>query len=196
MSDSLRSPLVAALRALTGWLNALPAPAVVVGGVAASLLGRPRFTQDIDALILLPESAWADALTRASDFHLAVRVEKPLDFARKARVLLLRHSPTLIDVDVILGALPFETEAVQHGIEVQLEDVTIRLPRVEDLLIMKAIAHRPRDLEDIEALLAANSTIDLVRVRRWVAEFARAATMPELIDEFERLISNSRQSIP
>jgi hypothetical protein len=32
------------------------------------------------------------------------------DFARKNRVLLLRHSPTEIDIDVSLGILPFEEE--------------------------------------------------------------------------------------
>lgn len=193
MSETVRAPLVEALRALTDWLNAIAAPAIVIGGVAASLLGRPRFTQDVDALAVLPEAAWPQALTRAPAFDLVVRVENPLDLARKARVLLLRHVPTHIDVDVVLGALPFEAEAVEHGVEVQLEGIAIRLPRVEDLLIMKAIAHRPRDLDDIEALLAANTAVDLGRVRGWVAEFARAATMPELIADLERLIGRSEK---
>ncbi len=46
----------------------------------------------------------------------------------------------------------------------------IRLPRVEDLMIMKAIA----------------------RVRQWVREFANAATMPELVEDFDRLVAGNR----
>jgi hypothetical protein len=32
----------------------------------------------------------------------------------------------------------------------------VRLPRIEDLLIMKAVARRPKDLQVIEGLLAAH----------------------------------------
>jgi hypothetical protein len=31
---------------------------VVIGGIAASLLGRPRFTQDIDILVMLENEKW------------------------------------------------------------------------------------------------------------------------------------------
>jgi hypothetical protein len=34
--------------------------------------------------------------------------------------------------------------------------VPVSLPQVEDLLIMKAIAHRPRDLRNIEGVLDAD----------------------------------------
>lgn len=43
---SLKSPL----KDLLSWLKAAKAKGVIVGGVAASLLGRPRFTRDVDAL--------------------------------------------------------------------------------------------------------------------------------------------------
>jgi hypothetical protein len=34
------------------WLEQENIPAVIVGGIAASVLGRPRLTRDIDALML------------------------------------------------------------------------------------------------------------------------------------------------
>ncbi|HWM68405.1 MAG TPA: hypothetical protein VNO35_17570, partial [Steroidobacteraceae bacterium] len=39
--------------------------AMVIGGVASSFLGRPRMTQDVDALAILPENKW-DAATEAA----------------------------------------------------------------------------------------------------------------------------------
>jgi hypothetical protein len=48
-------PLLAALRDLVAWFQDAPTPGMVIGGVAASLLGRPRVTRDIDALVLLDE---------------------------------------------------------------------------------------------------------------------------------------------
>lgn len=44
-------------------LRGLPTNSVIVGGVADSLVGRPRFTQDIDAYA----SSWIDLGTRAGD---------------------------------------------------------------------------------------------------------------------------------
>jgi hypothetical protein len=72
------------------------------------------------------------------------RIENAADFAKKARVLLLRHMVTNTNIDVSLGIMPFEQEVVErssmHEFDVSLQ---VRLPTPEDLIIMKAIAHRP-----------------------------------------------------
>jgi len=46
---------------------------------------------------------------------------------------------------------------------------------------MKAIAHRPRDMADIEAILDAQPQLDLRRVRRWVREFSTLLETPALL---------------
>ncbi len=46
-------PLLAVLRDLVGWWKAGKVPGVVIGGLAASLLGRPRLTRGVDALVLV-----------------------------------------------------------------------------------------------------------------------------------------------
>jgi plasmid stabilization system protein ParE len=58
---------------------------------------------------------------------------------------------------------------------------------------MKAVAHRPRDLDDIEAILAANPKLNLRRVRRWVREFAEALEMPEILTDLKTLLSQRRK---
>src|SRR5581483_9368379 len=88
-------------------------------------------------------------------FGFVPRVPDALTFAREARVLLLRHAPTGIDVDVALGSLPFEEEALRRARAVRVARVSVPLPTPEDLIIMKAVAHRERDLLDIDGLLAA-----------------------------------------
>lgn len=192
MAERLPKTLLEPLADLGRWLEASRIQAVIVGGVAASFLGRPRFTQDIDALAILSEQEWEAALAAAPAYRLVPRVEKPLEFAQRTRVLLLRHTPSSIDVDVILGGLTFEHSAVEHGRTHVVGGVSVRLPRVEDLLIMKAVAHRPRDLQDIEGLLDAHPEADVDSVRRWVREFAAATAMSDLIDDFERLLARRR----
>lgn len=193
MPDEIHESLLDALTSVSEWISDAGFPAVIVGGVAASLLGRPRFTRDIDALADLPEDAWAAALESAARFGLDPRLEDPIGFARRSRVLLLRHRASEIEVDVILGTLPFERDAVARGEDRRIGGLTVRLPRVEDLLIMKAIAHRPRDVADLEGLLQAHPKVDIESARRWIREFATAATMPELLADFDAVVKRVRK---
>ena len=193
MAERLPQSLLEPLADLGRWLDATGIQAVIVGGVAASFLGRPRFTQDIDALAILSEQEWEVALAAAPAHGLVPRIERPLEFARRTRVLLLRHTQSSIDVDVILGGLPFEHSTVEQGRAHMVSGVSVRLPRVEDLLVMKAVAHRPRDIQDIEGLLDAHPEADVDFVRERVREFAAATAMSDLIDDFERLLAR-RQS--
>ena len=73
----------ATLRPLTDWLQAENVSGLIIGGVAASLLGRPRFTQDVDALISLEENLWEKFLRAGARFGFAPRITDPAAFARK-----------------------------------------------------------------------------------------------------------------
>jgi len=189
VNSPVTGSLLGALEALTRALQNANVPAVIVGGVAVSLLGRPRFTRDIDALVDLDETRWPTLLEAARLLAIVPRIDDPLEFVRRTRVLLLRHEPSQIDIDVIVGGLPFERAAVASGAWHALGGFDVRLPRAEDLMIMKAIAQRPQDLLDLAALIETHPEADLSRVRHWVREFSVAATMPSLLEEFDHLIA-------
>jgi len=188
------TPLLAVLRDLVAWLEYAKVPGVIIGGLAASLLGRPRLTRDVDALVLMDESQWADFLTSGTEHGFIPRRDDALAFAREVRVLLMRHQESGIDVDIVFGALPFEKEAVARATWIELDGVRAPLPFPEDLIIMKAVAHRPQDLGDIEAILAAQPNLNLRRVRRWVREFAAALSMPEILNDLEALLSQRKKA--
>jgi len=181
-------PLLSALRDLVAWLKAKRVEGLIIGGVAASILGRPRVTRDVDALVLLDEKDWGEFLSAGKEFGLVARVTDPLDFARKAKVLLVRHEPSRIDVDVTFATLPFEKEAISNGVWVDLRGVRLPLPTAEDLIIMKAVAHRPRDLADIESIMDAHQKLNLRKIRRWVREFSTVGEMPEIFNDLEKIV--------
>lgn len=189
MAEPLQPSLHGALSDLTRWLDGARIPSVIIGGVAASALGRPRLTKDIDALAIVPEEGWAKVIQSASRHGIVPRIEGALEFARRSRVLLLRHTASGIDVDVTFGGLPFEEAAVAKSQEHDIGGLRVRFPRVEDLLVMKAIARRPKDIEDIRGLLAANPQVDVSEARRWVREFATAMSMSDMLEEFDRLVA-------
>jgi predicted nucleotidyltransferase len=186
-------PLLSVLRDLVAWLEAKRVQGLIIGGVAASILGRPRVTRDVDALVLLDEKDWDEFLTAGTEFGFVARVTDPLDFAKKAKVLLIRHEPSGIDVDVTFGALPFEKEAITNAVWVNIRGVRLPLPTAEDLIIMKAVAHRPRDLADIESIMDAHPNLNLRKIRRWVKEFSTAIEMPEIFNDLEKILVRGRK---
>jgi len=177
------APLLAPLAALQRLLARFDDQGIIIGGVAASLLGEPRLTADVDAVILLSTEDLPRLMEAARQEGLVPRIADVENFARRHRVLLLRHQDSGIDVDISLGTLPFEIEAVERAIVCQAGPLAIRLPTPEDLIIFKAVAHRPKDLLDIRALIGSHPDLDRERVRRWVQEFAQALEMPELWED-------------
>lgn len=186
-------PLLGALSDVAVWLKAKRVKGLIIGGIAASILGRPRVTRDVDALVLMDEKDWGGFLTAGSKFGFVARITNPLDFARKAKVLLVRHEPSGIDVDITFGALSFEKEAIANAVWVDIKGVHLPLPTAEDLIIMKAVAHRPRDLADIESIIDAHKKLNLRRIRRWVREFSTAIEMPEIFNDLEKILVRRRK---
>lgn len=187
------APLLAALDGLVAWLKAAHVSGVIIGGVAASLLGRPRLTRDVDALVILEEADWDDFLSLGRSFGFKPRRLDAVAFARKTRVLLVHHEPSGIDADIVFGTLSFEKEAVARAAWVDVGKVRIPLLSPEDLIIMKAVARRARDLADIESVRDAHPKLDLRRVRRWVREFSKALEMPGILKDLESILAERRK---
>lgn len=162
---------------------------MVIGGVAASILGRPRVTRDVDAVTLIRQEEWEGFLKAGADFGFQPRRTDSIAFAKETRVLLARHIPSEIDIDIAFGALPFEEQAIAKRQWVEVGGVRIPLPRPEDLIVMKAVANRQRDKADIEAILDAHPKLDLRSVRRYLREFASVLEMPEILADFETAVT-------
>ena len=177
------APLLGPLTALQRLLARFGDRGMVIGGVAASLLGKPRLTDSVDAVILLSVEDLPHLMKAAAHEGIVLRIANAEDFARRHRVLLLRHQESGINVDISLGALPFEVEAVERSIVHHIGSLAIRLPTPEDLIIFKAVAHRPQDLLDIQAIIESHPDLDRERIRYWVGEFARFLEMPELWED-------------
>jgi len=177
------TPLLAPLTALQKLLTHFEGRGTIIGGIAASLLGRPRLTADLDAVLLLSIDEIPELLQNAETIGLTPRIEDAERFARQHRVVLLRHKESGTNIDISLGMLPFEEELVSRSRNFQVGSLSIRLPTPEDLIILKAVAHRPKDLIDIQAVIGNYPDLDRDRIEFWVKQFAQALELPELWDE-------------
>jgi hypothetical protein len=182
--DPLLAPLLAAQQLLDRFDN----QGMIIGGVAASLLGTPRLTADVDVVLLLSTSRLPELLSAASEVGLIPRIPDVEKFARQQSIVLLRHAASGISVDAILGFLPFEEEAVQRSTLQQVGSVRLRLPSPEDLIVLKAVAHRPKDLLDIQGIVRRHSELDISYIERWVRAFADALELPALWDDIAGML--------
>lgn len=164
-------------------------PYAIIGGVALQYWGEPRFTQDLDLTVLVEpgdERRLAEFLVE----KFAPRISDAVEFSLQTRVLLLRVSGAC-DVDISFGLPGYESELMNRRIDYQIGDGRlVKLCSAEDLVILKMLASRPRDLEDVEGiLLRQGPKMDRRYIRMWLREFSEVLENCQLVESFERLNS-------
>lgn len=139
-------------------------------------------------MILLSVDDVPRLIEAAAKQDMLPRIQNAKLFARKNRILLLRHQPSSTNIDISLGILPFEVEMVERSKMVEVGSLRLRLPTPEDLIILKAVAHRPKDLEDINAIALSHPGLDIKRIQFWVEQFGQALDIPDLWEKISRLL--------
>jgi predicted nucleotidyltransferase len=185
--------LLGALQAVSKWLSGSGVEFAVIGGVAASLRGRPRVTKDVDLVAFVDENDWASLLRSGAKRGIVPRIDNALDFARTTRVLLLVHEPTHIEVDLSFGLLPFESELVQRAEVREIHGVRFPLATAEDVIVMKALALRPRDVADIEGIVESVADLDLDRIRATVATLSAALEGEDHLSRLDEILRAVRR---
>lgn len=134
---------------------------VVVGGIAAVLLGSPRITQDLDITFASDEvnlESLGEVLV-ALDGRLR-GVEDSVPFVpdaatlRRTEILTLVTSAGPIDLLARPEGAPSYDRLRRNAERVSLGNVSVLVASLEDLIAMKRSAGRPKDLADIEELEA------------------------------------------
>lgn len=185
LKPSLRHAVQAVARAL----SALPVPGMLIGGIAVIVRGVPRLTRDVDVTIAGGTISIAELIDRLREHGLVPRIDDAAEFAEAHQVLLLRHDPSGVDVDLSIAWLPFELDALAAAESLDVAGVRVAVARAEDLIVYKAVAFRPQDQADIERLLVLyGHDVDLARIRSLVAEFGVALDEPGRLDALEQII--------
>ncbi len=165
---------------------------MVIGGIAIIARGVRRFTTDVDAVVRGDAIAPRELLDVLDGHRIVSRIPNPVSFAEANLVLLVRHAPTGVDLDVSFAWSAFEHDALAASTPTRFGRVRVPMCAPADLVVFKAIAGRPKDLEDAESLLVLYPDIDVARVRRRVAELTRLAEAPHLLDAFDATVAAAR----
>lgn len=187
--DENIAPFQDAIQAVQRLLVKFNHRGVIIGGIAVGFLGKPRYTADVDAMFLLSTDDIPEFIEAARAEKIVPRIENAEEFAHKNRVLLLQYTPNHIPIDISLGILAFEEEVVERSIVQSIESLSIRLPTPEDLIILKAVAHRPKDFIDIETIVDSHPNLDKARIEQCVKAFAELLELPDLWGQISQILN-------
>jgi predicted nucleotidyltransferase component of viral defense system len=146
-------------------LNKVGIKYIVVGGVAVNLHGYMRFTGDLDLLVMLDEENLQkmDKLMQKLDYteRLPIpvlslqntdQVKKWLTKKNMKAYSFIPPKDNPLQIDIVIEeSLKFEKIAAKKIIK-KIEDVSIPVVSIEDLIKMKKKSDRPQDIIDIKAL--------------------------------------------
>jgi len=169
-------------------LDSARIPYMVIGGQAVLVYGEPRMTRDIDITLGVDDSSSKILLEIGESLHLHIAVKDVEAFIKKTNVLPLYDSNSGFRVDFIFSFSPYEKEALARTRSIEIEGRQIKYASVEDVIIHKLVAGRPRDCEDVKGIiLRQQSSIDLPYVHRWLKQFSESLGK-NLVADFEKLI--------
>jgi hypothetical protein len=168
--EQLADELVRSVEQLADAFGARSVRYAVVGGLGVIMRGRPRFTQDVDVLLDVPQLALpglADELAaRGFDVDPVTLIR---EYVREHMTVFRFGS---IRIDWLKPVLPLYARALADAsVLTWTPGHPLRVATAEGLILTKMVAFRPQDQVDIETLLIANrDEIDLAVIREeWSA---------------------------
>ena len=138
---------------------------VLVGGLAVQLHGFLSSTFDIDLVLAMDDGNLSRFIDVAKRFGLVPAIPVPIDALRNARQIDQWHREkgmlafalrepqaggSTVDV-LVRPEVPFE-RLILDAVSGELFGRQVRIASIDNLLLMKRIANRPKDLLDIAAL--------------------------------------------
>ncbi|MFM7070891.1 MAG: nucleotidyl transferase AbiEii/AbiGii toxin family protein [Planctomycetota bacterium] len=170
--------------------DSLGVPYVVMGGFAVRIHGIPRPTHDVDFTCALDRDALPKFFAAAIEAGYTV----PEPYLRgwidqvaglslvKIRLYLQEQG---IDIDIFLAECEFQESILARRVAQTLNGNTVWFVTAEDLILLKLIASRPRDLLDVQDVLFTQGQLDEAYLRHWAAELG-------VTDQLEQALRDAR----
>jgi hypothetical protein len=166
----------------------------VFGAQAAILWGAPRFTADLDVTVDLGETDTRELVDALAKEGIELLVSDADEFVRQTRVLPLRHRETGLPIDVVLAGPGIEDEFFASARLVEVGGREVPVACVEDLVVMKTLSGRGKDVDDIHALLVAHPECDEARIRRLLGLLEGALDQRDLLPAFDAALARARRA--
>jgi len=162
---------------------------IVIGGIAASVVGEPRITGDVDVDIVINDEDVPEFLDKATEVGFNVHVKKCIESARRTGVFQI--SLGNYHIDFIIASTDLETQACQRRRTIQLHGVNAFFPSPEDLILLKIIPGRDKDLFDAKSIvLRHKGKLDTNYLETWAMKLCDEAEDVRIWTTLQRLLKD------
>lgn len=161
-----RDPLAELFAASTRLLEKLRLPYFVIGGLAASVIGEPRFTGDIDLDVFIKEEDLDELLQQAKSA--GFRFNKKTVLSNFAQFGAFRLGRGDLHLDILRASTELENQTMKRARKIRVHGVQADFPSPEDLILLKLVPGREQDLLDARAvLLRHRKRLDVGYLEEW-----------------------------
>ena len=168
--------LADALQRAVGVLEELHLRYAIVGGLAVSAWAVPRATRDADLWVELGDASQElEGALRRAGFEVPAMAAELQRFG----VFRSRAVDSGVFVDMFDAAGPLGEALLSRRKSGKVGDHHVWLASAEDVAVLKAFSDRPRDLDDLVALLATGD-LDVRYVEDWASKLDRSQGTDEV----------------
>ena len=181
------SALGDALRALADELDGRGLRWFVFGAQAVAVRGAPRATQDVDITVEIERAQLPSLIASLSARDVVHRYPELADELLTAgSVLPLVHTSGM-EIDLVIAGSGLEALAFQRATRVTIDGVDAPVAHATDLVVMKVLAGRGKDLDDVRALLASGD-VDVDTARDLLTQLEEALGQSDLVPRLEEAL--------
>jgi hypothetical protein len=167
-------------------------PYMIIGGQTVLLYGLPRLTEDIDITLGVPVERLSDIITICKTSRLKILPNDYKKFVAKTYVLPVKDEISEIRVDLIFSFTPYEQQAIKRSKKVKICNKFVNFASVEDVVIHKLFAGRPRDIEDARNIIVKTPLLDRKYINCWLKEFDKATEARKFTDSFKQVLKEAK----
>lgn len=168
-------------------LNAQGARYALIGGLGVALRGNVRATQDVDILMHIVQLRLPSLLEAMCDCGCQLDVAAAIREWNDGGLLAIQW-PGNVQVDLLKPVIPVFDRIIDRASDESFNEQIVRVADAESLLLLKLLAFRPLDQEDIRGILTKNTGgLDL----HWVRKEANEAGLDQQRrNAFEQLVQD------
>lgn len=179
--------LIDVYRKVISFLNKQKFDYIIIGGIPAGILGEPRATVDVDIDIILDKDNITEFLKKAKEAGFDFNEKKCIERAKQSgsfQVNLREYH-----IDFIIASIDMEREAIKRKKIIEVHNVKSNFPTPEDLILLKIIPGRSKDIVDAESIAIRQSgKLDKKYLLNWARKLSDEAEDMRIYREVKKLL--------
>lgn len=165
----------------------------VFGAQAAIIHGASRLTADVDITVMYGDRSVENLIEALKANGFDIRVADAAIFVTRSRVLPVLHLKSGMPVDIVFGGPGIEESFARRALQCEIEGIKVPIASGEDVVSMKILAGREKDLEDALSVISAQlEKLDLLHIQTTLEMLEEALDRRDLLPILNDLIRRAK----